>query len=460
LIRESSDYRNDPRASHGPAATAARCRILYLTHRVPYPPNRGDRIRSYHTLRFLAVRADVDLACLADEPVADDCKAVLAGLCRRVAIVPVPCRRRWLSACQSLARGRSATEGLFHSAELGDTLRTWGADTQYDAAVAFCSSMAQYLDVPGLKSSRRLVDLVDVDSQKWFDYADRALPPARWLFRFEGRRVRNLEQQLAHTADALTVVSSAEADLLRGFSPRAPVHAIPNGVDLDYFQPGPADAVTAEPTCVFVGALDYRANVDGISWFCEAVWPQVLAKIPTAKLLIVGRRPVASIKQLSARRGIEVIGDVPDVRPYLRRAQLVVVPLRIARGIQNKVLEALAMQKPVIASPQALEGLNLIPGQHACVADSAAQWVNIVVDLLNNPTQQAEYGVAGRAFVMNHHHWDACLRPMGQLWSLAEPPAAEGSSSENISAMKDPSRRANGNGLPSLCEVMGGHAVT
>ena len=177
MIRESTDYRSDPLASHGSTASAARCRILYLTHRVPYPPNRGDRIRSYHTLRFLAECADVDLACLADEPVADDCKAVLAGLCHRVSIVPLPRRLRWLSACQSLARGRSATEGLFRSAALLDTLSTWAGDTQYDAAIAFCSSMAQYLAVPGLQSVRHLVDLVDIDSQKWLDYADRSLPP-------------------------------------------------------------------------------------------------------------------------------------------------------------------------------------------------------------------------------------------------------------------------------------------
>jgi polysaccharide biosynthesis protein PslH len=418
LIRESSDHRIGPLESNGTTTSAARGRILYLTHRVPYPPNRGDRIRSYHTLRFLAARADVDLACLADEPVADDCRAVLAGLCRRVAIVPLPRRRRWLRACQSLARGRSATEGLFRSAALRDTLRTWAGDTQYDAAIAFCSSMAQYLDAPGLQSRVRLVDLVDIDSQKWFDYADRAAPPARWLFRCEGRRVRRLEQQLAQTADALTVVSSAEANLLRGFSPRAPVHAIPNGVDLDYFQPGPTARVAADPTCIFVGALDYRANVDGITWFCEAVWPQVLARIPTAKLVIVGRRPLASVKQLGMRRGIEVIGDVRDVRPYLRRARLVVVPLRIARGIQNKVLEALAMQKPVIASPQALEGLEIVPGEQVLEADAPRTWEAGIMELMADDRECLRLGAAGRRFAREHHHWDRCLQPLDQLLKL------------------------------------------
>jgi polysaccharide biosynthesis protein PslH len=418
MIRDSSENRIGPLESNGTTASAARCRVLYLTHRVPYPPNRGDRIRSYHTLRFLAARADVDLACLADEPASDDCRKALAGLCRRVAIVPLPRRLRWLRAFQSLARGRSATEGLFRSAALSDTLRTWAGDTHYDAAIAFCSSMAQYLDVPGLQSRRRLVDLVDIDSQKWFDYADRAAPPARWLFRCEGRRVRRLEQQLAQTADALTVVSSAEANLLRGFSPPAPVHAIPNGVDLDYFQPGPDGAVAADPTCVFVGALDYRANIDGITWFCEAVWPQVLARIPTAKLAIVGRRPVASIKQLSLHRGIEVIADVPDVRPYLRRARLVVVPLRIARGIQNKVLEALAVGKPVIASPQALEGLEVFPGEHIIQADAPLQWVAEIAKLMDDDRECLVLGAAGRAFACAHHHWHICLQPLEQLLRL------------------------------------------
>ncbi len=277
----------------------SRRRILYLTHRVPYPPNRGDRIRSYHTLRFLASRCDVDLACLADEPVSENTLHTLQSLCRRVAVSPLAKWKRWARAATSLARGRSATEGLFYSPELAARVHAWAIATRYDAVIAFCSSMAPYLDVAGLRNIPAIVDLVDVDSQKWFDYADQARGPARWLFRWEGRRVRKLEQQLAKRAQALLVVSPAEVNLLRQFCPEAPVHAVPNGVDLDYFSPAPDDASVVGFECVFVGALDYRANIDGLWWFCQEVWPQVQARFPAAEFVIVGRRPVPQVQRLA-----------------------------------------------------------------------------------------------------------------------------------------------------------------
>src|ERR1700690_848619 len=215
----------------------SRRRILYLTHRVPYPPNRGDRIRSYHVLKFLSTRSDVDLACLADEPVSKECHRMLESMCRRVAVAPLSPRLRWLKGMASLARGRSATEGLFYSQELAGIIQRWAEDTQYDITLAFCSSMAPYLNVGRLRRVPCVVDLVDVDSQKWFDYAGQARRPASWLFRLEGRRVRKLEQQGAGHSQAVVVVSSAEADLLRVFCPDAPVHPISNGVDLDHFRP-------------------------------------------------------------------------------------------------------------------------------------------------------------------------------------------------------------------------------
>jgi polysaccharide biosynthesis protein PslH len=413
-----------PAESHSNTASAPRRRVLYLTHRVPYPPNRGDRIRSYHTLRFLSARADVDLACLADEPVSDECRAVLDGLCRRVAVVPLGRRLRWLNAFNSVARGRSATEGLFHSAALADTVRNWASQIQYDSVLAFCSSMAQYLDTPQLQSARRVVDLVDVDSQKWFDYAEHAYRPASWLFRCEGRRVRKLELQLAQTVDALTVVSSAEADLLRRDCPQAPIHAVPNGVDLDYFQPGTSDAIATEPECVFVGALDYRPNIDGVIWFCQEVWPQIVSRFPTANLVIVGRNPVAQIRNLGTRSGVEIVADVPDVRPYLRRATIVIVPLRIARGIQNKVLEALAFAKPVIASPQALEGVSLVSGKQVIQAETSRQWVAAVSKLLVDVHERRRLSAAGRMFVSEHHHWEHCLWPLDQWLELCSTSSA------------------------------------
>jgi sugar transferase (PEP-CTERM/EpsH1 system associated) len=400
--------------------------ILYLTHRVPYPPNRGDRIRSYHTLRFLAARAKVDLACLADEPVTNECRAVLRELCDEVAIVPVGRKQRWVRAIASLASGRSATEGLFWSPELSRVVEQWSSGTRYDAVLIYCSSMGPYLAHVCQPRTNCLVDLVDVDSQKWFDYAERCFGPKRWLYRLEGRRVRQIEKDLARRSQGITVVSANEACLLQSICPQAPVTAVCNGVDCEYFQPTSVSDPECQQrmgekggvSCAFVGALDYRANVDGITWFCREVWSQVCQQVPTAKLTLVGHRPTISVRQLARHPNIEIVADAPDVRPYLSDASVVVVPLRIARGIQNKVLEALAAGKPVIASRQALDGLDVVDGEHVYQADSATDWMNRIRNLFQDSAERRRLGAAGREFVLRHHIWEACLQPLVELLGL------------------------------------------
>ncbi len=395
--------------------------LLYLVHRIPYPPNRGDRIRSYHLLRFLAARHNVHLACLADEPVPAEHKAALAAWCARVAIVPLKGRARWLHAAASLARGRSATAGLFESAELRKVVDAWARDTKFDAAVAFCSSMVPYLHVPALAETPAIVDLVDVDSQKWFDYAAGASPPKRWLFRLEGRRVHRLEVNAARRCRALATVSEAEAKLCREHCAPTPVYGISNGVDLDYFGATPplaeqaVEPPVAEPQCVFVGALDYRANVDGLAWFCREVWPELRQRYPRASLTAVGRNPIASVRRLAELPGVRVAADVPDVRPYLARATAVVAPLRVARGIQNKVLEALAARRAVVASSGALEGIELEVGRHALQADSPGEWLEALSRVFDEATLRSELGAAGRAFVEAHHSWASRLQPFEDL---------------------------------------------
>ncbi|MBN1910419.1 MAG: TIGR03087 family PEP-CTERM/XrtA system glycosyltransferase, partial [Pirellulales bacterium] len=301
-----------------------RPQILFLVHRVPHPPNRGDRIRSFHLLRFLAARADVHLAYLSEDPPPAETIAVLDGLCRNVAAVRLGRRRRWLAAARTVGLGRTATEGLFCSGALRRLVTNWASRIQFDAVVVFCSSMVQYLDARELKGVPVVVDLVDVDSQKWLDYAARARGLRRFLFNLEGRRLRRLERALPKRARAVTLVSQSEVDLYRGFCPTDVVHAIPNGVDLDYFQPANTIDGEREETCVFIGALDYRANLDGVSWFCEHVWPQIRRRRPEARFELVGSRPGVVARRLGALPGVELIGPVEDVRPSLRAAQVVV----------------------------------------------------------------------------------------------------------------------------------------
>jgi sugar transferase (PEP-CTERM/EpsH1 system associated) len=267
---------------------------------------------------------------------------------------------------------------------------------------------------------------VDVDSQKWFDYADHSTGPLSWLYRLEGHRVRQLEKSLIARSHAATVVSGPEAKLLNGFSPKRSIRAIPNGVDAEHFKPGAAIAEAScrdsgqigSPTCVFVGALDYGANIDGLTWFCREVWPQVRCQFSETRFLVVGRGPVWRVRRLARHPGVELVGEVPDVRPYLRNASVVVVPLRIARGIQNKVLEALAAGKAVIASRPALEGLDVVARQHVYQAETVDEWVNGICHLYQNHAERCRLGSAGRTFVLDHHQWNNCLQPFAELLGL------------------------------------------
>jgi sugar transferase (PEP-CTERM/EpsH1 system associated) len=392
--------------------------VLFMTHRVPYPPDRGDRIRSFHELKWLAARARVDLAFPCEQRPAAETMHALGSLCRRVAAAPLGRPMRWLRAAGAIARGRTMTEGLFRSRALRDTLDRWTQETCFDAVLACCSSMAQYLDLPGLEGVPAVVDLVDVDSQKWLDYAAISTGLPRRLFAMEGRRLRRLEASLSGRTAAIVLASGREAELCREFCPADRVHAVPNGVDLEYYRP--TDKLPAEwpPRCVFVGALDYRANLDGVSWFCTEVWPAILRRRPAAQFTLVGSRPGAVARRLASRPGVRLAADVPDVRPYLADAAVAIVPLRVARGIQNKLIEAMAMGKAVVATPQALAGLETEPGIHVCQAATPQEWTDAILHLFSDADLRRRIGAAGRRYVEEHHRWDVVLEPLGPLLGI------------------------------------------
>lgn len=396
---------------------ASRPRILYLTHRVPYPPDKGDRIRNFHLLKHLARQGDVYLACLADEPVSKETRHGLRPHCAQLAVLPLSQRMRWPRIAASLLRGRTASEGAFASPELTALLQRWTSQVHFDVALASASSLAGYLWRPELRGVPAIIDLVDVDSQKWLDYAAASSGPRAWLYRLEGRRLRERERELPSRALGVTLVSEAEVDIYRRFADPGLVQAVSNGVDLDYFRPvaGPC-----EPACAFVGAFDYRPNVDAACWFTGEIWPEIHRQRPEARLWLIGRRPVPAVRRLAEVPGVHVIGQVPDVRSYLARAALAVAPLRLARGIQNKVLEAMAMGKATIASPHALAGLPRVqPGTHLLSAADPAEWTRSVLGLLEDAERRGQLGLAGRAYVEANHDWNRCLTPFGELVELA-----------------------------------------
>ena len=304
-------------------------RILYLTHRTPWPPDRGDRIRTWNILKYLSARADVDLVCLADEPVTQTTRMALEKVTRRLAIVPHSGKRRYIRGALSLACGRTVTEGLFESRVLNSVIKQWAQNTTYTATLASSSGIASYLQRTELDGVRHSwIDLIDVDSQKWLDYSKSAALPMSLVYGLEGRRLRQLECRLAAKSDRMLVVSEAERSLFTDFCADAPIQAVGNGVDTDYF--APANMQVKPHTCCFVGVLNYLPNSDAVSWFCENVWPKVHEKYADAEFQIVGKSPTKEVLALAEMPGVNVVGPVPDVRPWLHQSSCVVVPLVIS----------------------------------------------------------------------------------------------------------------------------------
>ena len=390
-------------------------RILYVTHRVPWPPDRGDRIRTWNVLKFLAGRASVDLACLADESASGDTLQELRKVTNQLAVIPHSGYGRFVRGAISMLCGRTVTEGLFESPALSSVLCEWSSRTRYDAVLASSSGVARYLFPPCVTAdTKRWVDLIDVDSQKWLDYAKTGSFPMSLVYRTEGHRLRNVECQLAETCDRLLVVSEAERDLFLSFCPTDRISAVSNGVDYEYF--APQAGVTSEAhSCAFVGVMNYKPNADAAIWFAQNVWPQIRQRYPEAKFYVVGKSPLMEVRALESIGGIAVTGSVPDVRPWLLRSTCAVVPLQIARGVQNKVLEAMACGRPVICSSEPLKGLAAEPGVHLLKADSAAEWVTSISRVFNDKQLQNKLGGAAVNWVRQHYSWNSALAMLNEF---------------------------------------------
>lgn len=394
--------------------------LLLLVHRIPYPPNKGDKIRSYHLLKHLASQYRVHLGTFIDD--VDDWRHVdtVKALCAETCFVKLQPTRARILSMRGLLSGDPLTLTYYRSTELQRWVRKTMAAHSIQRVVAFSSAMAQFADE--FTGVRRVMDFVDVDSDKWAQYAKSKPWPLSWVYRRESDTLLSYERSVAARWDASVLVSNDEAELFQRLAPQsaARVCGISNGVDSDYFSPehryeNPYPA--GGPVLVFTGAMDYWANVDAVVWFAHEVLPRIQAQIKDARFYIVGSRPSADVLALGQCAGVSVTGSVPDVRPYVHYAVAAVAPLRIARGIQNKVLEALSMARPVIATSAAAEGLKSRPADALWVADAAQDYAQSCVAMLRGEiTPQA--GASGRRCVVEHYSWAGNL---ARFSSLLEP---------------------------------------
>jgi len=328
--------------------------VAFLVHRIPYPPNKGDKIRTYHQLQALRGDAAVTVACFVDNPADWAHIDALKSQCDALIAVPLRPTTAKLRSLRALPTRTPLSIAYYRSAEMRERLRDLGP---FDAILAFSSVMVPYAEM--LRADRRVLDLCDLDSEKWAQYAAEGRPPMSWIHALEAKRLGRYEAEAASRFDATLLVSEAEAETLRARAPGADVRTVPNGVDLDHLDPRGIEVEPDPNTAVFCGAMDYYSNEDAVVHYCERILPRVRESIPEAKLRIIGANPTPRVRALEEIGGVTVTGIVPDVRPEILRGSVSVAPLRLGRGVPNKILEALALELPVVTTPNGAVGLDL-----------------------------------------------------------------------------------------------------
>jgi sugar transferase (PEP-CTERM/EpsH1 system associated) len=361
-------------------------RIMFLAHRLPYPPDKGDKIRSSWELRSLAEKHQVDLFCFYDQPGDKKHIETIAMYCDRCCVEKI----RWLgSRLRSLAAlfgGRPFSTSYFYSDRMTQHVREALRSRQYDVILVFSSSMAQYAE--GLQHIPRILDMVDVDSDKWAQYARSSKGPVSWLWKAEARRLAEYERRIVKEFTTTLLCTEREAAILKKTAGNQGIDVLPNVIDLAYFNPDtvlvPDEIATWKPYVVFTGAMDYRPNVDAALYFVRDIFPFIRKELPELRFVIAGSNPVRAIRRLATDDTVRVTGTVTDIRPYLRGAVAAVLPMRISRGIQNKILEALAMGLPVITSSGAAAALPSSVASLLMVENEPRQFVTRVVDAVSN----------------------------------------------------------------------------
>lgn len=418
--------------------------LLFLTQRIPYPPVKGEKIRPLQILRHLRQYYDVYLGCLVDDPLDMQHVPTVRALCKEAWFATLDRRRAKIACLRGLLTGDALSVTFYRDRGLAAWVRGVLHTVRPEAIFVCSSNMAPYvMDLPR-HASVCLVDLADVDSEKWRAYAAAGAFPMRWVHAREWRRVAALESRIAATCDWSTFVSEDEADLFRRLQPayRDRIRAISSGVDHVYFDPAGdfgSPFAAGRLNFVFTGTMDYPPNVDAVAWFAKAILPLIRQHAPNACFHIVGANPSRDVQALATLDGVFVTGRVPDVRPYLAHASACVAPMRIARGIQNKVLEAMAMARPTVVTIGAMTGIDAQPGTEVLLADSAEAFAAACLQAAG--PSGAAVGQAARARVLRDYVWAERLRGFDRLLAGAPQDAAGHAGSGPGHACRDPAVR-------------------
>lgn len=384
-------------------------RVLFLSQRVPYPPNRGDKITTWRLIERMRRSHEVRVVAFAHDDEDRHAAEHLRGLGIPTVAIPIDLRRQKLRALPLLFGTRPLTLGVYGSSDLQHAVDELAPSC--DVGYAYSSSMGAFLERH--TRLRRVMHFAELDSDKWRQYAERSRWPMSAIYAREHRTLREFERRIAHSFDESVLCTPLEQEVFEREIPGAHSIVMRNGVDLAFYRPQPE---RAEPGhLVFVGVMDYLPNIDGCTWFVREILPRLRARFPSARLSIVGSRPTPEVLALAREPGVTVTGFVEDPREWLARASVSVAPLRIARGIQNKVLEALAMGLPVVGTTSATQGVEGEQGRDFLLANTVDEQVAAVARLIEDPQLARRLGAQGRAFVESRYDWDVALQPLDEL---------------------------------------------
>jgi len=386
--------------------------ILLLCHSFPFPPTSGDKIRSYNIIQHLAVEHQVTVATLVRTP---QQQALAAAETKNVHLIVGHVNDAVQSARMfvRLPTTTPSSFGYFYSAELQASVISLLNRERFDLIVVHCSSVACYVEQ--VTDTPKILDFADMDSQKWLDYGRHRRFPLSLGYWLEGMKLVREERRQAGRFDTCTVVTPAELESLNALGAHCLTDWFPNGVDCQYFAPG--TGTHDRNMIVFVGKMNYFPNEQCMIAFCRDTLPVIRVEVPDARLVIVGSNPSRAVRALARQQGVSVTGAVDDVRPYLHRATVAVAPLELARGTQNKVLEAMAAGVPVVASTLAARGVDAVAGEHLLVAGNPVEFASAVVSILRDDRLRANLAARGRDRMLTHHTWAHAMRRFDEVVS-------------------------------------------
>jgi sugar transferase (PEP-CTERM/EpsH1 system associated) len=380
--------------------------LLYLSRCVPSLSENGENVRAYEQLRSLALNHRVHLACFARDAEDSENARNLHQWCSSVHVEPLPKVRALAEAAIGFTFGGSLTISFYESSGMRQHVRSMSSRVPLDATVVSSSAMAQY----ALAELPVLFDMIDVDSEKWLLYSQFRKPA--FAYALESRRLRNQERKFAEQAECTIVSTAQEENILRKIAPRAYTVSVENGVDCAYFNPcevEPPPGLKNRMVVLFTGVMDHPPNSQAAIWFARQVLPMLLSIETAVEFFIVGAQPSRAVQELSQLPGVTVTGEVPDVRPYMAASRVVVAPLKTARGLHNRVPEALAMGKHVVGSRELGRSFGAVLPTGLTCCESVPEFAMAILPECRQP---ARWHPVIRSAAQRRFCWDKCLLPI------------------------------------------------